>query len=814
MSNTRKRNNFSKAFKNVSELTDVISVVIYCVDDKTYLIAHDYNLDYHIPYVPVSTYSWKLQVQNFVKEYLGVTVEINAHLWRIIRFWKSDEEPYLLNTIFEIPICKDTKNKAKIYKLNQVSKTSWMTQEDFEQLYYSEEHMMCPDVVIHITIGHEPAANLALLKGCAIVQNYNLVEVTKEQVIENSRNHVYDNLLSGLTLTVSDITVLHNEYLKFTYPNIIMGTQGLYRFGSVVGWNDYLRITAFRGADMDGKRGITFREFLYLIYAVDPFAEFKGNALEARNRFVFKCFDLSKDDKLSPQEFTALIQSVQASRRSSDGPNISIDVEIEVTLRAMDLRPGTDVPMNTFLHIAGTSRFSYFLNVLRASNTIREYICSIRDRKALHSPPKIKSCSDNAIPRSNRQDFILSSYISRIDHGVVAETIDIDKVDGIVLRDIKRPLEKSSSADIYSVNALPQNEILRYLKYFANSENNQNEDELVKHNVVRTSERPKEKFSWGWVDIEYFIQLLIRVCENVTHIFNEEKRMLLLKSPVYIIGDIHGNFQDLCCFERNIWPLGISLLPCNLLFLGDLVDRGENGIETVAYLFAQKIRFPQSLFLIRGNHEIRSTQKQNVHYITFYKECVRRCGLELGIKLWNAVNDVFDCMPLAATVDNKVFCCHGGIPPPWVCPTIHAIQSVPTPLPNPEINGIAWELMWNDPARECQITEKVKLEMAANEGFGNNIRRSTGHIFNEKALDKFLQVNQLSFLVRAHESQKAGFQIHHNWKMLTVFSSSFYSSQYNKAACALIQSNGKIKVVQLTTDEYHPEKIRDSRKHD
>lgn len=68
MPNPRKRNYFSKVFKNENELTDVISVVIFCVDDKTYLIAHDYNLDYHIPYVPVSKFSWKIQVQDFVKE--------------------------------------------------------------------------------------------------------------------------------------------------------------------------------------------------------------------------------------------------------------------------------------------------------------------------------------------------------------------------------------------------------------------------------------------------------------------------------------------------------------------------------------------------------------------------------------------------------------------------------------------------------------------------------------------------------------------------------------------------------------------------
>jgi serine/threonine-protein phosphatase PP1 catalytic subunit len=127
--------------------------------------------------------------------------------------------------------------------------------------------------------------------------------------------------------------------------------------------------------------------------------------------------------------------------------------------------------------------------------------------------------------------------------------------------------------------------------------------------------------------------------------------LLDLDTPVNICGDIHGQFPDLIkLFDLVGYPPD-----SNFLFLGDYIDRGKMGLETICLLFAYKIKFPENFFLLRGNHECASLNK----IYGFYDECKRR----YSIKLWKTFIDCFNCLPIAAIVGDSIFCVHGGLSP-------------------------------------------------------------------------------------------------------------------------------------------------------
>ena len=140
----------------------------------------------------------------------------------------------------------------------------------------------------------------------------------------------------------------------------------------------------------------------------------------------------------------------------------------------------------------------------------------------------------------------------------------------------------------------------------------------------------------------------IKVCMHPKH---DEPGASATLTHSQICGDIHGQYYDLLrLFEYGGFPP-----EANYLFLGDYVDRGKQSLETICLLLAYKIKYPENFFILRGNHECASINR----IYGFYDECKRR----YNIKLWKTFTDCFNCLPIAAIIDEKIFTMHGGLSP-------------------------------------------------------------------------------------------------------------------------------------------------------
>ena len=257
----------------------------------------------------------------------------------------------------------------------------------------------------------------------------------------------------------------------------------------------------------------------------------------------------------------------------------------------------------------------------------------------------------------------------------------------------------------------------------------------------------------------------INLSENEIKFLCSESKNIFLKQPILlelgpclnICGDIHGQFYDLL----QLFELGGYPPEKNYLFLGDYVDRGKQSIETICLLFCFKIKCINNFFLLRGNHECASLNRE----YGFYDECKRR----YNIKLWKKFVDVFNCMPYSAIVEDKIIFMHGGLSPSLK--NLSELNEIIRPTDIPD-EGLLCDLVWSDPESNLK-------------GWGLN-DRGVSYTFNERIVDNFLTIHNLEVLVRAHQVVEKGYEFFNGRKCVTIFSAPNYCGEFDNAGAMMI----------------------------
>ena len=184
-------------------------------------------------------------------------------------------------------------------------------------------------------------------------------------------------------------------------------------------------------------------------------------------------------------------------------------------------------------------------------------------------------------------------------------------------------------------------------------------------------------------------------------------------------------------------------------------------METISLLVCLKLRYPHRVHLIRGNHESRGVTQS----YGFYTECNRKYG---NANVWHYFTDMFDFLTLSVVINNEIFCVHGGL-----SPSIHSIDQIKIIDRFREIphEGPMADLVWSDPD-----PERDEFSLSP---------RGAGYTFGAQVVKKFLEVNKMGHILRAHQLCQEGYQVLYDNMLTTVWSAPNYCYRCGNMASVL-----------------------------
>lgn len=326
--------------------------------------------------------------------------------------------------------------------------------------------------------------------------------------------------------------------------------------------------------------------------------------------------------------------------------------------------------------------------------------------------------------------------------------------------------------------ATPQNDLSNPTKKFMRQRSPQG----LHKKIISTLLRPR---NWkAPANRKFFLDSyeVGELCYAAEQIFMQEPTVLQLKAPIKVFGDLHGQFGDLMrLFDEYGFPSTAGdITYIDYLFLGDYVDRGQHSLETITLLLALKIEYPENVHVIRGNHEAADINA----LFGFRIECIERMGENDGIWAWTRFNQLFNYLPLAALIEKKIICMHGGIG--RSIHSVEQIEKIERPITMDAGSIVLMDLLWSDPTENDSV-----------EGLRPNARGPGLVTFGPDRVTDFCKKNRLQLIIRAHECVMDGFERFAQGQLITLFSATNYCGTANNAGAILVVGRGLVIVPKL-----------------
>lgn len=275
--------------------------------------------------------------------------------------------------------------------------------------------------------------------------------------------------------------------------------------------------------------------------------------------------------------------------------------------------------------------------------------------------------------------------------------------------------------------------------------------------------------------------LIHTIIVRAREIIMAEPMLVPVEAPVNICGDIHGQIHDLI----DIFRIGGAPPAKRYLFLGDYVDRGKHGIEVITLLLGLKVLYPGHIYVLRGNHEVKGVNRQ----YGFFDECKRRCD----VAMYNKFTNVFNVLPIAALVDERALCMHGGLSQELerapAGQALDLIRQLKRPVdPSDADSGLIIDLLWADPD-------------TGHMGWADS-DRGVSHTFGADVVREFLDREDLDIVIRAHQVMEKGYDFFADRRLVTVFSASNYCGEFTNCGAVLMMDENLVCKFHILKPQY------------
>jgi 3',5'-cyclic AMP phosphodiesterase CpdA len=244
-----------------------------------------------------------------------------------------------------------------------------------------------------------------------------------------------------------------------------------------------------------------------------------------------------------------------------------------------------------------------------------------------------------------------------------------------------------------------------------------------------------------------------------------------------IISDLHGDSKSLFGILSEInYKQFLSNELNKLVFLGDYIDRGGDSLSIVYSICYLKSIYPDSVILMRGNHEAPAEFPFSPH--NFPYDIEDRFGNRWR-EIYQETLSMFRLLTLATLVKDKLLIVHGGLPSKEAA-AAHFRESIAFAQENQVSDSVLEELLWNDP---LPIDETKSRKTS---------RRGLGRYFGPAVTRNWLKATRTMAVVRGHEPCQ-GFRLDHDNKIMTLFSCN--GPYPNSAAAYLIVNATKLDAI-------------------